>query len=864
MVQWNEEPILPFHIGSIMHHQFTPISGVFLSAVTGILIDRCFCPGPLIYLIVILVVGSFIPGLWLLRGVLTGWESVVENKRFIRVSLVFLVTSFFALWHYLDWWHEPLDAFRPRLLRTTPVIAIVELESEVRVQPQPLWHPLRRGSRERRFMTDVKIHAVRQMIEGKWQWVEVSGRGILSCSMSGTEEQVERWLSFPTGGRFRVTGTAVPLENAGNLGGWSPATHYWRNRCGFVLNVPDNPLAITLIHTSDRWLARMRDTVRKYARLNLKNLLPDRQFRLASAVLLGDRQRLHTEELEQFANGGIVHLVAISGLHVGVLAGGLLFPVRLFSRYQRTLYVAALAVIWCYAVIVDLRPPVTRAAILVTVSMFGRLCFREFHAVYSLYLAGFVILIIDPSALFDVGTQLSFIAVGTLFLLKSQISEPRSDMLRLLLRRKSFGFRVCLTLIRHCRMAILATAMIIIVTLPLTAARFHLVSLSGIVLNALLALPVAVAVFNGFMVAILGSVPLLCYLPTILSNWGFGFIWKLSDWQTENFSGTHWMAGPTDAWCIGFYLLLSLAFGVIPLFIEYQKAIRWCLGVWIIGSALLWPQRIGFRTSVDELRVVFINVEHGTSVLLEIPGGGVWLYDAGSLTDFRIVGRIIADVLWHRGHSRLDGVFLSHADLDHFNAVPFLLPRFYPQQVIVSERMYQQLFERQQEKAGLAVRYLADCLKDKQISVAILSAGDQLTFGTISMDVMAPIRHHNYSSDNDASLVLLLKHAHSHLLLPGDIEKEGIELLTFNKESRPHDVVMVPHHGSLHSEPRHFSHWSWPRFAVVSTGHEAISNSVLESYKQVTHQRHGALMQTSLHGMIEFRLGENGLEPITQ
>ena len=66
-------------------------------------------------------------------------------------------------------------------------------------------------------------------------------------------------------------------------------------------------------------------------------------------------------------------------------------------------------------------------------------------------------------------------------------------------------------------------------------------------------------------------------------------------------------------------------------------------------------------------------MEHGTAVLLEIRAR-VRLYDAGSLTNFRIGGREIAEALWHRGHSRLEGIFLSHADLDHFNTVPFLAP----------------------------------------------------------------------------------------------------------------------------------------------------------------------------------------------
>ena len=78
------------------------------------------------------------------------------------------------------------------------------------------------------------------------------------------------------------------------------------------------------------------------------------------------------------------------------------------------------------------------------------------------------------------------------------------------------------------------------------------------------------------------------------------------------------------------------------------------------------------------------------------------------------------------------------------------------------------------------------------------------------------------------------------------------------------DVLMVPHHGSVHSEPELFSQWSRPRFAVVSTGHETLQDPVLHSYQQIVNQRRGELLLTSQSGMIEFRLGPEGLEPVAE
>ncbi len=848
-----------------MHHQLTPISGIFLSTVLGILLDRYFCLTPFIYLAGCVVAGGL--GLW---GIADGRRDKQRKDRQIRClvlkfSMFLFVGCAFAVWHYLDWWYEPANSFRSRLLHPVPVIAMVELEREVRVAPQQPWHPLRRGQQNRTITAEVTIRALRQFSEDEFQWLEVSGNGTLVASLAQTEEITRKWLALPAGCCLRVQGTASPMRNADNPGGWDSAMYHWGQRRGFVLTVSDDLQAVSVTGYANRWFSQMRDSIRQIARVNLKRGLSERQFRLASAVLLGDRHHLHSEELEQFARGGIIHLVAISGLHVGVLGLGLLFPLRFFSRHHLLWYAVTLLLIWFYAVIVDLRPPVTRAAILISISIMGRICFREFHSVYCLYLAGIIILISNPSTLFDVGTQLSFIAVATLFLIQSRISPDTSPVKKLLFRRKSFGFRACVGILQSFKATIVATIAVVLVALPLTSANFHLVSVVGVLLNALLVIPVSIAIFSGFLLVLAGNLPLLYYLPAMFAETSFGLIWELNDRHGFDGIGTHWLSGPTTQWCVLFYFLLSLSFGVLPFACHYQKMFRWCLGVWVLGSLLLFPQRIGFRSTVRDFRVVFINVEHGTSVLLEVPGAGVWLYDAGSLTDFRIAGRVIADTLWRRGHSRLNGVFLSHADLDHFNAVPYLLPRFQPQRLLVSKRMKHQMFPFQPEKkTGAAIRYLAETLKEHQIKIETLTAPDRLQLGILNVDVLAPQKGYKYSSDNDASLVLRIKNSDSRVLLPGDIEKEGIEVLIDNHPVKQCDIVMVPHHGSVHSEPEWFSQWSRPRFAVVSTGHKMLPDPVVASYLEAVSRRHGKLLLTSQTGMIEFGLGPQGLEPVAQ
>ena len=216
---------------------------------------------------------------------------------------------------------------------------------------------------------------------------------------------------------------------------------------------------------------------------------------------------------------------------------------------------------------------------------------------------------------------------------------------------------------------------------------------------------------------------------------------------------------------------------------------------------------------------------HGTSVLLEYPNGEVWLYDAGSLTRSNYAGRLIADVLWKRGHSRLSGVYVSHADLDHFNAIKYLAERFRISSVRTTPRMQRQL---RQAANTVAMGVLWAELKRHQIDVQAVTVGDQWPIGLAGdISVLSPQRGERHVSDNEASLVLKLQIGNQRVLLPGDIEEQGVQRL-IDREQGGVEILMLPHHGSQHSLPLQMANWSNPQVAVASTGHSNLPRQVRE------------------------------------
>jgi competence protein ComEC len=195
---------------------------------------------------------------------------------------------------------------------------------------------------------------------------------------------------------------------------------------------------------------------------------------------------------------------------------------------------------------------------------------------------------------------------------------------------------------------------------------------------------------------------------------------------------------------------------------------RWC---WVLLAAWFalgtWrtlgpPARVTEESS--QLVCTFIAVGHGTSVLLEWPGGRSMLYDAGRLGSRMSGGRSIAGVLWSRGLTHLDALVISHADADHFNAIPYLLDRFSVGVVYVAPGMF---LGADSQPAVLALRQALD---QRGAVVRTLAEGDRLLAHQDCLcEVLHPPPQGIPGSDNANSLVIAIEYAGRRLLLPGDL-----------------------------------------------------------------------------------------------
>ena len=302
--------------------------------------------------------------------------------------------------------------------------------------------------------------------------------------------------------------------------------------------------------------------------------------------------------------------------------------------------------------------------------------------------------------------------------------------------------------------------------------------------------------------------------------WAAAYIWSLT-WSFPSSGvaqplGHRFVVGPTWGWVLIFYAILGLATlaatktARLPLLDRLRwfnrKAVWWLLAAWIVPGWLL----AGFLAEDAKLEAEFLAVGHGLAVLIHTPDGQTLLYDCGRLGDPTVGRRIIAPALWARGVSRIDTVFLSHADQDHYDGLPDLLDRFPIGEVRLTPGF-------SGVDNPMATR-LIEQLRARGVPVQPITAPRSWDKAGVQFTLLHPTDGwHPEASDNARSLVLDVAYRGRHLLLTGDLEQLGLdEMVERPPPEPPPDVFLAPHHGGKTANPDWLYRWAKPRLVVVS------------------------------------------------
>ncbi len=617
------------------------------------------------------------------------------------------------------------------------------------------------------------------------------------------------------GDRVELLGDLSAPGPVKNPGGFDFKNYLDRQGVDALIRVT-HPQAVTLLNDSGRWrwmIPRFREAIREEIRSVFVRHLSKESKTIALSILLGDRSQLNDEMRDRFAESGTMHLLAISGLHVGILAGLLAVACRLLNCSPRTTATALIFVIVLYATITNHRPPVLRATMLISVIVLGTLGSRRIDGFHVLAFCAGVLLLWKPSDLFDIGAQLSFLAVGAILwgtsalqfdpFKKKTEGMPVSEGWRFVEPFRpvgSFLFR-----------GYVVTAAIWFATLPLTISTFQLVAPIGFALNILLIPWVAVILALGYVMILFGLlIPQSVWIVAGGFDWTVQVLLNVVGWAHDLPFGHFFSLGIPVWWLVGFYLLLAIVWRLYG----SNSMNRWswyALLIWIVVGVSLGS----IPTRQAELRFTMLSVGHGLATVIELPSGETILYDAGTFGNGRRAERTVEQYLSSRRITRIDAVIVSHADHDHFSGLFGLLDRFPVATMIIT----QPFLDFQQR----SVKDLCEAASEYKIPLHIVSAGDEIStsqrkaIDVVRMAVLHPDSNFHSKHDNANSIVLAIEYAGRRLLLTGDLEKDGLDAM-LSQPAEVFDVAMAPHHGSKYSNPQAVVDWSSAKHVLVSSG----------------------------------------------
>ena len=635
------------------------------------------------------------------------------------------------------------------------------------------------------------------------QWEEISGEALVTLRESTELVRRRDRPYFRYGDQLLLTGTLGPPPE---LDDFDYPAYLARQGIGSVMSFP----RATLLDEGHgalfyRWLYN----VRRHVADSLAETLHEPQASMGQALLLGLRDNLPEDLVEDFRVTGTSHVLAISGLHVGILLIVSLAVSRRVLGLRRHLYlVLPFALMWPYALVSGMSPSVTRASIMGSVYLAALLLGRPRSVLPALGFAAAVMVALTPTVIESVSFQLSFAAMAGIALL----SEPVS--LRL---QRAFGGRLeragplsptLLSALYIVAMTVAAT----VVTLPLVAFYFHRVSLVGLpttllvlpALPAILLTQAATGILGLISTALAEPFSWLAWLTTTYVTGVVGLLGRIPSAAVETGDVAPWLvwayygvivllyAGASRATMWRRWLAAARDWpSALPYF---NRPVPWLVLAPIVSvAALLWIAALSLPDS--KLKVAFVDVGQGDAVFISTPGGQQIVVDGGP-DPMRMV-QFLGERMPFRDRT-IDLVVLTHPHSDHVTGLIDVLRRYDVRVILEREVPYdspsyqawRQAVQGEEAQVVQAQAGQAITLDDDTI-IQVLSPGDKLLRGT-SSDV------------NNASVVLRLVYGNVGFLLSGDMFSEAERALVARDVLIDSDVLKVAHHGSRTSSSPDF------------------------------------------------------------
>ncbi len=647
---------------------------------------------------------------------------------------------------------------------------------------------------------------------------------------------------LPLGAWVMVSGSFQAFSEPSNPGEFDAFSYYRSLGVGGQLKK-----AVLLDRSGGRWMIReAMYRLRLWLHERLYSVFPEREASVMAALLLGEKTNTDKELKNLYKRCGILHILSISSLHITIIGMSLYKTLRRTGLPIAPCAVAGAVLLLLYGFLTGFSVSACRAIGMYLIRMFGEICGRTYDMLTAVGILAAVMVLYRPFYLENTGFLLSFSAVLGIGALYPAMAGKRSPVrpryygeprLRLWLRRMLQAFR----------MNALSSLAATLATLPVQLWFFYEAPVLAVVIN-LLVLP--------FMKPML-----IAGLFSLIPGFGVaGILDRGILWWYETLCGLFdglsfgsWNPGRPQQWQM---IIYYMALGGIVLLgrrrrrgggegnegkaegcrsgrskgIEGKSSRdgrirRVSVGVW---QAVLTAAAVAIFLIHPAARnqVIFLDVGQGDCCLIRTEAGHNYLFDCGSSSRKKVGEYILLPALKYYGITALDGVFVSHPDVDHMNGIQELLELAADNHLTIKSLVLPAVEQsaRQEQFGELlgAADGMNEGRKTKQTTrIVWVSAGDAWESGSVRFLCLHPERESRTINENAYSECFYVDFVDFTLLLTGDVEGSGEEALLEELQRRrigQLDLLKTAHHGSRNSTTEELLQQLHPGTAVISCG----------------------------------------------
>jgi competence protein ComEC len=577
---------------------------------------------------------------------------------------------------------------------------------------------------------------------------------------------------------------------------------YMNNNGVFLSASVKTAKAITVLGTEEiKSLFDIKAKVRQYAiAALLEGAESDKNISLTEALLLGSRTKIDKKLYNDFIKTGLVHLVALSGLNVGILAGFFWWLSKKAGLLHQGRAIAGIIATILFLLAIPAQSSSLRAGIMFIIFCLANLLSRQSKALNSLSVSAIFLLLIKPMDFMNAGFQLSFAAVLGIVLFYEPIRNflvlPVKS-LRMLLDMLAIGIAACIAVV------------------PLIAWNFYQFQLFGAIWTVPASFPVAVILILGTFKILLNPL-----LPTLAA--GLAYIIDFSAWGLSELV-TLFAKVPFSQIIVGkppIYLILAfyLVLFLWKFFPFRKKTVLNYLYPAVITLLLFSAVFINKIGKANKLTLTILSVGHGQAAYIRTPDDKSFIIDAGSITNRNIGDNIVNPFLNYAAEDKINTVFVSHDDIDHYDGLPEILDKHKCKNVYTTSKFLQSAATSKTDAK------LCEFIRAKNIPFSV--APKKISLGNTAITRLWPneTAYENSLTDNESSLVLLVEYAGRKILFCSDITADVQGKLMNLYPQLDVDLMITPHHGSGRTTDPNFLTAFKPEFLITSCSEARLSS----------------------------------------